>query len=70
MMWNWMISSLALGVTLILYDGSPFKPSSMKLWDIIDHFKVTHFGTSAKYIQTLQDFKEIPSKNSKKNLEN
>ena len=55
MMWQWMVSSLAVGVTLVLYDGSPFKPEPSKLWELFHELGVTHFGTSAKYLQTLQE---------------
>ena len=55
MMWQWLVSGLAAGATLVLYDGSPFKPDASKLWRLIDELKVTHFGTSAKYLQSLQD---------------
>ncbi|KAJ1971827.1 hypothetical protein H4R35_005032, partial [Dimargaris xerosporica] len=54
MMWNWMASALALGATVVLYDGSPFKPTPGVLWQLMDHLGVTMFGTSAKYIQSLQ----------------
>ncbi len=49
MMWNWLVSSLAVGATVVLYDGAPlFRPSI--LWDMVDQEKVTVFGTSAKYL--------------------
>lgn len=54
MMWNWLISSLALGATVVLYDGSPFAPRPEILWDIAALEKVTHFGTSAKYLSALE----------------
>ncbi|OIN09129.1 acetoacetate--CoA ligase [Oceanisphaera psychrotolerans] len=50
MMWNWMLSGLASGATLMLFDGSPFAPTAEVLWDIVEQEKVTVFGTSAKYI--------------------
>jgi acetoacetyl-CoA synthetase len=50
MMWNWQVSGLASGATLVLFDGSPFKPDGMRLAQIAAAEKVTHFGTSAKYI--------------------
>ncbi len=49
MMWNWVVSSLGLGATLITYDGSPFFPET-RLWDLVDAEKLTHLGTSAKYL--------------------
>ncbi len=50
MMWNWLVSGLASGATLVLFDGSPFYPDGNILADISAAEKVTHFGTSAKYI--------------------
>ncbi|WP_108658390.1 acetoacetate--CoA ligase [Acuticoccus kandeliae] len=54
MMWNWLVTALASGATLILYDGSPFAPSHRVLWDYAQDEKVTFFGTSAKYIDALR----------------
>ncbi len=54
MMWNWLMSGLASGATLLLYDGSPFHPSWSVLWDYARDEKCTHFGTSAKYIDALK----------------
>jgi acetoacetyl-CoA synthetase len=54
MMWNWLISGLASGATLLLYDGSPFHPSGSILWDYAEAEKATHFGTSAKYVDALK----------------
>ena len=48
MMWNWILSALALGVTLVLYDGAPFAPDQ-RLWDLVDAEKLTHLGAGAKY---------------------
>ena len=50
MMWNWLVSALATGATLLLYDGSPFHPSGNILFDYADAEGMTLFGTSAKYI--------------------
>jgi len=50
MMWNWLVTGLASGATLILYDGSPFYPDGNVLTDLAVAEKITHFGTSAKYI--------------------
>lgn len=50
MMWNWQISGLALGATLVTYDGNPFYPEADRLIDLIDSEKLNIFGTSAKYI--------------------
>ena len=50
MMWNWQVSALASGATLVLFDGNPFHPSPMRLFEIAAEEQVTHFGTSARYI--------------------
>ena len=54
MMWNWLISALASGATLMLFDGNPFHPSAAALWDFAAAERITHFGTSAKYIAALE----------------
>ena len=54
MMWNWLVSGLALGATLVLYDGSPFEPSADRLIDLIDAEGISVFGTSAKYLAALE----------------
>ncbi|WP_079437210.1 acetoacetate--CoA ligase [Zoogloea sp. LCSB751] len=53
MMWNWLVSGLAVGATLMLYDGNPFVSDGRVLWDYAEAECFTHFGTSAKYIETL-----------------
>ncbi|KAI9479821.1 hypothetical protein BX667DRAFT_494696 [Coemansia mojavensis] len=60
MMWNWLVGALSVGAAIVLYEGSPFKPSTGVLWDIVDRLGVTAFGTSAKYIQTLEDMDYRP----------
>ena len=54
MMWNWLISSLAVGATIVLYDGSPFYPDGTALLKMADELGITVFGTSAKYISSLE----------------
>ena len=54
MMWNWLISGLASGASLVLYDGSPFFPDGKVLFDLADAERITIFGTSAKYIAALE----------------
>ncbi|SIQ27782.1 acetoacetate--CoA ligase [Marinobacterium stanieri] len=54
MMWNWLVSGLATGCTLVLFDGSPFAPEPEYLWDIAEQEKISIFGTSAKYIAALE----------------
>jgi acetoacetyl-CoA synthetase len=50
MMWNWLVSALAVGATVVLYDGAPLAPRPAVLWDMADREGVTVFGTSAKYL--------------------
>lgn len=50
MMWNWLVSALASGATIVLYDGAPLSPRSSVLWDMAQAERVTVFGTSAKYL--------------------
>ena len=50
MMWNWLVSSLAVGATVVLYDGAPLAPNAASLWDLAQEERVTVFGTSAKYL--------------------
>lgn len=50
MMWNWLVSGLASGATLLLYDGSPFAAAGQTLWDFARDERCTHFGVSAKYL--------------------
>jgi acetoacetyl-CoA synthetase len=52
MMWNWLVSGLAAGATLLLYDGSPFAGKGNILFDFADAEEMTHFGTSAKFIDS------------------
>ncbi len=54
MMWNWLVSGLAVGATLALYDGSPFHPNGNVLFDYADRIGVDVFGTSAKFIDALK----------------
>ncbi len=53
MMWNWLVSGLASGATLLLYEGSPFVSRGRILFDIADAEAMTHFGTSAKFIDAI-----------------
>ncbi|WP_193177147.1 acetoacetate--CoA ligase [Oricola nitratireducens] len=54
MMWNWLVSVLACGATLLLYDGSPFAPDGNVLFDFAEQERMTYFGTSAKYIDAVR----------------
>ena len=53
-MWNWLVSSLAAGATVLLYDGSPFHPDGDTLFRFADEEAITHFGTSAKFIDAVK----------------
>jgi acetoacetyl-CoA synthetase len=53
-MWNWLVSNLAIGATIVLYDGSPFHPNPNFMWDMVDELGITHFGTSAKFIDACR----------------
>ncbi len=54
MMWNWLTTSLAVGATLVLYDGNPFYPGPEALWQMAEDEKISIFGTSAGYIAALK----------------
>ena len=60
MMWNWLVSGLATGATLILFDGSPFHSDAGVLWRIAEEEKITIFGTSAKYLAALEKSSFVP----------
>ena len=62
MMWNWLVSGLALSATLVLFDGSPFHPHAERLIDLIDAENISIFGTSAKYLAALQKAGAKPGK--------
>ena len=63
MMWNWLLSSLAVGATVILYDGSPNYPDPAAMWQLIDEEQVTVFGCSASYLQFLRQAGFSPRRN-------
>jgi acetoacetyl-CoA synthetase len=54
MMWNWLVSALAVGATLVLFDGSPFYPDAGVLWQLAQDEGISVFGTSAKYIASVE----------------
>ena len=62
MMWNWLVSGLAAGATLLLYDGSPFAGGGTVLFDYAAAEKMTHFGTSAKFIDAAAKLGLTPGK--------
>ncbi len=55
MMWNWLVSSLSVGATIVLFDGNPFHPGPDALWQMAEQEKITVFGTSAGYIEALKN---------------
>ena len=55
MMWNWLVTGLASGATLMLFDGSPFAPEARVLFDYAEQERFTFFGTSAKYIDAVRN---------------
>ena len=62
MMWNWFVSGLATGATLVLYDGNPFYPEPDALLKMADELNIRFFGTSAKYIAALEESGVKPNK--------
>ncbi|POA50440.1 acetoacetate--CoA ligase [Pseudomonas sp. MPR-ANC1] len=54
MMWNWLVSALAVGSAVVLYDGSPFHPDEQRLPDLLQDERVSVFGTSPKFLATLE----------------
>jgi len=62
MMWNWLASGLASRATLLLFDGSPFVQRGRILWELAQAERMTHFGTSAKYIDSLKKVALVPRK--------
>ncbi len=65
MMWNWLVSGLASGATLLLYDGSPFVGRGNILFDYAEAEGMTHFGTSAKFIDAIAKINLAPIKTHK-----
>ena len=62
MMWNWLATTLAAGATVVLYDGAPFHPGPEALFNFVDEAGMTHFGTSAKYIDAIKKSGLVPAK--------
>jgi acetoacetyl-CoA synthetase len=54
MMWNWLISTLGVGSTIVLYDGNPNYPDAGAMWKMVQDEKITFFGLSASYINYLR----------------
>jgi len=68
MMWNWLVSSLCMGASIVLYDGNPFYPNNDSLLKIMNDINVNIFGTSAKYISTIESLNVKPNKFDFKSL--
>jgi len=62
MMWNWLVSGLSSGATVVLYDGSPSYPNLERLWKMIEDLEITHFGTSPKFLSACDVNKIHPNK--------
>lgn len=62
MMWNWLVSSLAVGATVLLYEGSPSYPDLQTLWQMAEKEKITHFGTSPKFLTACEKGEISPKK--------
>ncbi|AAO90302.1 acetoacetate--CoA ligase [Coxiella burnetii] len=62
MMWNWLMSSLAVGATVVLYDGAPFYPTPTALFDLIDKVGISIFGVGAKILESAEKFDLVPKK--------
>ena len=62
MMWNWLVSSLAVGAAVVLFDGNPFHPHPGALWEMAQEENISVFGTSAGYIAALQKAGVSPAK--------
>ena len=63
MMWNWLLSSLGVGATVVLYDGNPSYPDAYAMWKLAQDEKITIFGLSASYINYLRSEGIQPGKN-------
>ncbi|MFW9825395.1 MAG: acetoacetate--CoA ligase, partial [Candidatus Thorarchaeota archaeon] len=61
MMWNWLMSSLAVGATIFIYDGNPLFPNPLRMFELIEKYKITIFGTSASYLHHLMGIGAKPS---------
>jgi len=62
MMWNWLMSSLAVGATIVLYDGNPNYPDWTTMWRLVQEERITIFGCSASYINYLRSVGAQPKK--------
>ncbi len=65
MMWNWLVSALAVGATVVLYDGSPSHPDGNMLFDLADEVGISVFGTSAKWLAAIEKAGIVPRESHK-----
>ncbi|XP_074640597.1 acetoacetyl-CoA synthetase-like [Tubulanus polymorphus] len=65
MMWNWLVTCLAVGSAIVCYDGSPLVPSATVLWDLVDKIGITVLGTGAKWLAVLDEKGIKPMKTHK-----
>ncbi len=68
MMWNWLVSSLAVGSCIVLFDGAPFHPTPTVLFDLIDKADISVFGVSAKFLESAAKLNLEPKKTHSLNL--
>lgn len=64
MMWNWLSSALAVGATVVLYDGNPFYPDASTMFNLIDSEQINVFGTSAKFIDACKKAQVDPHRDN------
>ncbi|MCX6116870.1 MAG: acetoacetate--CoA ligase [Proteobacteria bacterium] len=63
MMWNWMVSALSVKASVVLFDGSPSYPNIKMLWNIVSNERVTHFGTSPKFLSSCMSTPNLSDHN-------
>ena len=68
MMWNWLVGSISVGASIVLYDGNPFFPFKNSLLKIMNDIDINIFGTSAKYISSLESYSIKPNEFNFKSL--
>ncbi len=61
MMWNWLVSGLASGASLLMYDGNPMHNGGQALFGFLSQYQVSHLGTSAKFAESMEKMNVIPS---------
>lgn len=64
MMWNWLVSALSVGASIVLYDGSPLRPTPAHLFKLIDELGITMYGTSAKFLASLEELGFHPNEHA------